>query len=134
MYMVDIEAEKKALREIIDMAFKAEDKKDMETLLDFFADDVIVQGPGMPQFKGLKALREFYEGFFKTLVTIKGESTYLEISSSGDMAWDVGYNKAEYKGPEGNFKDQGKYFASYKKVNGKWKCAAIAFSSDNSPQ
>ena len=129
--MVDVKAEKKVLAELIDVTFKAEDKKDLKTLLEFFADDVIVQGPGAPQFQGIKALKEFYEGYLKTLVTIKGESTHIEVSSSGDMAWDAGFNKAEYKGPKGNFKDQGKYFASYKKVNGKWKCAAIAFSSDN---
>ena len=132
--MVDVKAEKKILAELIDVTFKAEDKKDMKTLLEFFADDVICQGPGMPQFQGIKALREFYEGYLKTLVTIRGESTHIEVSSSGDMAWDVGFNKAEYKGPNGNFKDQGKYIASYKKVNGKWKCAAIAFSGDNPPQ
>ncbi len=128
--MVDINAEKKTLREFVDVTFKAENKKDLKTLLEFFADDVIVQGPGAPQFTGIKALREFYEGYLKTLVSIKGESTQIEISSAGDMAWDVGYNNGEYKGPEGIIKDQGKYFASYKKVNGKWKCAAIAFSSD----
>jgi len=132
--MVDVKAEKRALRELIDVTFKAEDRKDMKTLLDFFADDVICHGPGMPQLIGIKALRDFYEGYLKTLVTIMGESTHIEVSSSGDMAWDVGYNKAEYKGPKGNFKDQGKYFASYKKVDGKWKCAAIAFSSDNPSQ
>jgi hypothetical protein len=46
--MVDVKAEKKALQELIDVTFKAEDKKDMETLLEFFADDVICHGPGMP--------------------------------------------------------------------------------------
>jgi ketosteroid isomerase-like protein len=132
--MVDVKAEKKALTELIDVTFKAEDKKDLKTLLEFFADDVICHGPGMPQFQGIKALKEFYEGYLKTLVTIKGESTHIEVSSSGDMAWDVGFNKAEFKDPKGNFKDQGKYFASYKKVNGKWKCAAIAFSGDNPAQ
>ena len=131
--MVDVEAETKILKKTIYEAFKAEDEKDMESLLAFFADDVVVQGPGMPQFKGMKALREFYEGFLKTLVTIKGESSYVQVSPSGDMAWDYGYNKAEYKGPDGNFKDQGKYLATYKKVDGKWKCAAIAFSGDNPP-
>ena len=128
--MVDIEAEKKAIKEAVKIAFEAEDKKDLEKLLDLFADDVVVQAPNMPQFQGKDAVRDFYKGFLPTIVTIKGESSHVEVSSSGDMAWDVGYNKAEYKGPEGNFKDQGKYFATWRKVNGKWKCSAIASSTD----
>ena len=40
--MVDVKAEKKVLAELIDVTFKAEDKKDLKTLLEFFADDVIV--------------------------------------------------------------------------------------------
>jgi ketosteroid isomerase-like protein len=58
--MVDIEAEKKALRKMIEKAFKAEDEKDMENTLAYFADDAIVQGAGIPQFKGIKAAREFF--------------------------------------------------------------------------
>ena len=53
--MVDIEAEKKVLRKIIYEALKAENEKDMESLLSFFADDVVVQGPNIPQFKGNKS-------------------------------------------------------------------------------
>ena len=128
--MVDIKAEKKAIKEAGIASFEAEDKKELEKLLSYFADDVIVQGPNMPQLQGMDALREFYKGFLPTLVTIKGESSHIEVASSGDMAWDIGYNKAEYKGPEGNFKDQGKYFCTWKKINGDWKIAVIAFSSD----
>jgi uncharacterized protein (TIGR02246 family) len=133
MLMVDMKAERRVLEALIDQTFKAEAKQDLKTVLEYFAEDVIVQGAGMPQFQGMKALKEFYTGFLPTLVTIDGKSTHLEISPSGDMAWDVGWNQAEYKGPNGNFKDKGKYFAVYKKVNGKWKCAAIAFSGDNPP-
>ncbi len=128
--MVDIEAEKNAIQEAVRIAFEAEDKKDLEKLLDFFADDVVGQAANSPQFQGKDALREFYKGYLPTIVSIKGEFSHVEVSSSGDMAWDVGYNRAETIGPEGNVKDQGKYFAVYKKVNGKWKCSAIASSSD----
>ena len=84
----------------------------------------------MPQFQGKDKMRELYKGLLPNIVSIKGESSHVEVSSSGDMAWDWGYNKAVYKGPDGDVKDEGKYFASYKKVDGVWKCSAIAWSSD----
>ena len=128
--MVDVEKEKKAIEKLVKNAFEAENRHDLEELLNFFADDVIIQACNAPQFQGIAALREFYVGFLPTIVSIIGDTNHVEVSASGDMAWDCGYNKAEYKGPEGNFEDQGKYLATYKKVVGKWKCAAIAFSSD----
>lgn len=132
--MVDIEVEKNAIKKLIDEAFEAENEHNMEKLLDFYADDVIVQSPNTPQIQGKGKLREFYKVMLPTIVSIEGGSTYVEVSSSGDMAWDVGYSKSEFKGPDGHFKEQAKYFCTYKKVDGKWKCAAISHSSDNPVQ
>jgi ketosteroid isomerase-like protein len=84
----------------------------------------------MPQIKGLKALRNFYTGFFKTLETIDGGSTEIIMSESGDMACDYGWNRTVYKGPAGPIEDEGKYLQVMKKVDGQWKCVAISFSSD----
>jgi len=129
--MVDIEAEKKAIKKLIDVTFKAENEHDEKTLLDFYADDVIAIGPNMPAFQGKDKMKELYKEMLPTIVSIEGRSKHIEVSQSGDMAWDWGSNEAVYKGPDGNFEDKGKYFCTYKKVDGKWKCAAISWSSSN---
>ena len=92
--MVDIESEKIAITKMIDRAFQAEVDHDIEALLDFYAEDVYGIGPNMPAFQGKDKLRAIYEVMLPTIVTIKGESVHIEVSSYGDMAWDWGTNKA----------------------------------------
>jgi ketosteroid isomerase-like protein len=128
--VVDVEAEKAAIQNLVREAFEAEQQKDIDAILNFFSENVVVQAPNMPQFEGIEALRNFYTEFFKVLVSIEGGSTKVEISEAGDMAWDYGWNRAAYEGPEGPFEDEGKYLEVWKKINGEWKVVAISFSSD----
>ena len=129
---IDIEAEKQVIRDMINTAFEVENQKDVDAMmgLGYFAEDVIGQAPNMPQVKGLEAMRSFYTEFFKILVSIEGGSTEIIMSETGDMAWDYGWNRAVYKGPDGPIEDEGKYLEIFKKINGEWKCVAISFSSD----
>jgi ketosteroid isomerase-like protein len=131
--MVDIDAEKKAIQKLIKDTIQAEDNKDLDKILNFFANDVIIHEPNAPQVQGIENIVEPFKEYLSSLVSISGESTHVEISSSGDMAWDVGYNISEHRDSERSFSGQGKYFAVYKKVGSKWKCAALAQSS-NLPQ
>lgn len=129
---VDIEAEKQAIKEMVKMGFETEKKKDVDAVmnLEYFTDDVIVHGSNMPQIQGLEAVRNFYTEFFKILISIEGGSTETFISESGDMAWDYGWNHAVYKGPDGPIDEKGKYLQVLKKINGKWKCVSVCFTSD----
>jgi len=125
--VVDIEAEKQAIIEIVKMAFEAEQQKDIDASISCYAENVVFQPPNMPQLEGLEAIRNFYTEFFKILVSIEGGSTKVVISEAGDMAWDYGWNRAVY---EGSMEDEEKYLAVWKKTNGEWKIVAISFSSD----
>ena len=129
---IDIESEKQAIRDMVKTAFEVENQKDVDAIMElgYFAEDVIAQGPNMPQINGLEAIRNFYTEFFKILDSIEGGSTEIIISEAGDMAWDYGWNRAVYKGPDGPIKDEGKYLEVWKKINGEWKVVAISFSSD----
>jgi ketosteroid isomerase-like protein len=124
---VDVEAEKQAIREIVQKSFEAEQQKDIDGTISCYAENVVCQPPNMPQFEGLEAFRNFYTEFFKILVSIEGGSTKVVISESGDMAWDYGWNRGVY---EGSIEDEGKYLAVWKKINGEWKVVAISYSSD----
>jgi len=132
MITIDIEAEKQVIRDMLKTAFEVEQQKDVDAIMElgYFAEDVILQGPNMPQLKGLEGARYFYTEFFKILVSIEGGSTEIKISRYGDMAWDYGWNRTVYKGPDGPIEDEGKYLEVFKKINGEWKCVAISFSSD----
>jgi len=126
--MFDIEAEKKEIERIIKEIEAAENRKDLDKMFEFLTDDAILQKPNTPQIQGLDAWRNDYEIFFQTFVSTSIRSLYIEVSSSGDMAWNYGSFVSEDKRPEGNIKGEGKYLGVYKKVDGKWKTAAISIS------
>jgi len=129
---VDVEAEKQVIRDMLKTVFEVEQQKDVDAImgLGFFAEDVVVQPPNMPQSKGLEAVRNFYTEFFKILVSSEGGLTEIIISEAGDMAWDYGWTRAVYEGPDGPIEDEGKYLEVWKKIDGEWKIVALSFSSD----
>ena len=127
---VDIEAEKTALKETLEKTVDAEKRMDADAVVTLFTEDVIVQPQDMPQISGTQALHDLYIEFFKTLVSMDSKSTENIVASSGDMAYDTGWNLFVFKGPDGNIEVKGKYLAVLKKVDSEWKIAAIAFSND----
>ena len=131
--MVDVEAEKMAIKKIIDDTFKAEANGDLEGTIAPYSDDVIFQGPGMPQLEGIDAVRQFYVENLHLYSNIKGWTSKQEISVSGDMAYDYGASVLSAMGPDGPVENRGKYSCVWKKIDSEWKCILIAFSSDSPP-
>ena len=126
----DIEAEKEQLARLGQEWWEAENRKDVDALIEVFSDDVIVQPANVPQLIGKDAVRSFFEDYYTTLVSSSGEQTRIEVASSGDMANEVGTMRVVMEGPEGTIEDKQKYLAVYKKIEGKWKCTALSASSD----
>ena len=133
MTNVDIEAEKKLLAQLAQDWYAAENRKDVEAEMAFISDDIIFQPANAPQLIGKEAVRKFISEFHKMLVSISGGPTRIEVSSSGDFAYDIGRGKAVIKGPEGTFEDDEKYLIVWRKIDGKWKCVAWSFNSDKPP-
>jgi ketosteroid isomerase-like protein len=132
--MIDIDAEKKEIKQVGAAAFDAEDHKDVEGLLSFCTEDIILQIPTIPQLQGIPALRKYYNRFFPRFESLKGAADYIEVSSAGDMAWEYGLFTVEYKRPEGTIFDQGKYLLVWRKVNNQWKIAGYSVSSNQRPK
>jgi len=130
---VNVEVEKQIIARLGREWWEAWNRKDIDAEMALIADKILVQSAGMPQFVGKKAYREFMEEYYKTLVSTIGESSRIEVSSSGDMAYDAGIMKVILKGPEGTIEDEQKYFAVYQKIDGEWKCTVLSSSSDNPP-
>ena len=133
MSSVDFEAEKEEIRRIFTEHMSAYDKKDLDKTLDLFSEDVIVQRANIVQFQGKRALREDYRNGFESLKdstsSTTGESMYIEISSSGDMAWSCGNYTTHYMRTGETSIVKGKYLSTWKKVGDKWKVAAYCVTS-----
>jgi uncharacterized protein (TIGR02246 family) len=119
-----------AIRGIARRAFEAERKMDLDALMRYYADDVIVQLPNMQQLEGKEALREFYAGFLKAVVEIEGGPRRVIISKAGDMAYAIGANRIVLEGPAGRIEDEGKTMSVWRKKDGEWEIVAISASSN----
>ena len=127
---VDIEAERAAVRARGEALAAAESAMDTQGALAFWAPDGILQGHGMPLVQGRDGVEGVYEVFFQAVAEFGSTATRLEMAASGDMAWEYGVNRIVIAGPEGNLLGMGKYLAMWKKIDGEWYIAAVAFSSD----
>lgn len=128
---VNLKEEKIALSEMLEKLVDAEKRRDTESAVSFFMDDAIVQEADIPQITGSNAIKNLYNEFFKLPFTsFDSKSTKTVMASSGDMAYDIGWNLFIFPGPDGDIEIKGKYLLVLKKVKGEWKVASIAISND----
>lgn len=81
--------------------------------------------------QGRPAVEAAWRGFFGLpSLDLTFQTTDLEVSAAGDMAYDVGTYSMAFDSPQGRVQDQGKYLVVWEKVNGEWKVAADMFSSN----
>lgn len=130
MIEIDLEAEKKILRQYITKWHEAEVQGDYEACLNFYAEDAIVHPPNRDPVKGKATIREFHKDVLHNVESGIGETTRIEISSSGDLAYDIGLSHMVFKSTEGLVEEVQKYLIVWKKINGEWKCIAISFNSN----
>lgn len=60
--------------------------------------------------------------------------TKIDVSSSGDMAYEIGTYSLNFHGDKGPVQDEGKYVVVWKNVGGAWKAAADIFNTNGDKQ
>jgi ketosteroid isomerase-like protein len=126
----ELEAE---VRTRSEMVVAAEMAKEWERAVTFFTPDVVVQPANAPQVQGLDALLHLYETALATMTEFESTNTDIVPAASGDLAYEYGINHFVFETPDGPVEDLGKYLAVWRKIEGEWYIAALAFSSDVSP-
>lgn len=127
---VDLQAEEQRIRQATDKWYEAENRKDIDTVMQFMNDDCVLQVPGVAMLEGHEAIRAFMSEFLKSLVSIEGGPMTIVPSSGGDLAYHYGTSTAVLEGPDGQVDDPEKYLMVWKKVDGDWKVVAGSSSSD----
>ena len=131
MVKVDVEAEKKRIFELNQKWYKLETAKQLDAVMDFMTEDVIMQVGDMPPINGKSEVRKLFVEMFKTLVSSSGGPVRIEVSASGDLAYDIGNTKSSWIGAGGKRVEVDmKYLLVWKKVGGEWKCVAGGFSNN----
>lgn len=121
MKEVDIEAEKNILTRI-HHEMLVDHTSNIDDVMKYVAEEAVVIPPNSPIIEGPGAIREAVKELVKTkVISMSGGVTRLEVSKSGDLAYDVGHFRVVNQGPEGPIKEEGYFVTLYKKIDGQWK-------------
>ncbi len=126
--MIDLETEKAEIERQMKMMEAAENRYDLDAMLEMMTEDVIVQLTGAPMIQGLYAVRQMYAGFFQVFISTTLTSLGVHVATSGEMAWQYGTHANLIKTPEGKISQTGKWLCVFQKEEGKWKTAAVHIS------
>ena len=128
------EADIKALRDVEIAEEQAWNSKDLEKILSFFADDVILLYPNTPPIVGKDAMREYEKQFFDDpSFTMQAQIISLDVAQSGDLGYTQGTETVTTTNPKTGkaVTDRYKWLTVRKKqADGSWKIVQDAVSSD----
>ncbi len=131
---VDVEADKAAIRDLSDVQWlNAAQAKDVDTVLSFWADDGSVFPPNAPIVTGKEAIRARQsEAYSRPGFAISWQTTKVEVSRSGDLAYSHGTAEVTVNDPEGNpVTNKEKWVTVWEKQpDGTWKIVADIWNSD----
>ncbi len=129
---VDIAAETAALRARSEAMVSAEQRMAVDEAVAMYHQDAVVLPAGSPAISGRDAVREMYQGYFGSgaVKSFEASITKLEVAASGDIGYEYGVNRFTLNTPQGEMLDVGKYVAIWRKVDGQWYAAVVAFNSD----
>ncbi len=123
MKEIDLEADRKILSEIHSKML-VDQNTDVDEELSYMAEDAILIPPKEPLIEGKEVLEALIKDMKKTEWDLgkpgRGVRT-LEISASGDLAYDIGKYDIVNKTPDGPVRSKGHFVTLYKKIEGQWK-------------
>ena len=126
-------ADERAIREAGIEWLKATGAKDVERTVAFYADDASMFPPNAPIATGKEAIRALWSQVFTTPgIAVSGQTTKVEASHGGDLAYEIGTYEFTMHDPAGKpVMERGKYVLVWKKqAAGSWKVIIDIFNSD----
>ncbi len=103
---------------------------DMEAFGALHTEDTLLLPPNAPQLSGRQAVVSFYKEFVEAGYKNFSFSS-VQVSSDGDLAYNVGRYSADVATDGGTTTDSGKFVDVYKRQSdGSWKIHVSIFNSD----
>jgi uncharacterized protein (TIGR02246 family) len=133
--VVDVEADVKAIKSLIDDCSRAWNEGDYESYMALFDEEAMMLPPNAPTFGGIETIRSIYRTSFDSLdfnVTITTE----EIQVCGDLAfsrdvWKGSMNPKD--GSEPTIFDNKNLVIYKRQVDGSWKTWRAIYNSNTPP-
>ena len=128
---VDVKAEAEKIRERSRQWLAADSARDIEGALAMYADDAVEFASNTPAVFGKDAIRTWYKSWLlDTTTSLTFATEGVEVSASGDLAYERGTYKFVTNGPKGRSEDVGKYATVWKRVGDTWQVALDMANSD----
>ncbi len=127
----DATADEQAIRAINPVWFKAYNAHDVDGVVALYADDAVLNMPGIPAVRGPAAIRAAYQKDIQGAAAAgytDTQGTNGEFGVSGDLGWE--WNTFTVTDKSGKNVDAGKYVTVYARRNGKWQIIRDIWNSD----
>jgi uncharacterized protein (TIGR02246 family) len=127
----DRAAETRLIRDLDQQWKQAIEARDSTRVAGFYAKDALLLPPNGPLVRGEKDIRRWWGAFLRyPNLSLTPAPADLVIADAGDLAYETGAYRLSVDMPQGRVGDLGKTLVVWKKVAGKWRIAAYAYSSD----
>ena len=128
---VDLAAEANAVRARSAEWLAADKARDIERAVSLYADDAVELAANTPLVVGKEAIRAWYGTWLtQPNLSLTFATSSVDVSPSGEVAWERGTYEFTTVSPTGTSVDKGKYLTVWKKVKGTWMVAADMANSD----
>lgn len=117
---------KTAVKNTINRLSEALDNGDANAVAANFSEDTFMKFPGQQPLHGREAVRKAHEQLFSQGITGQLKTISLEVSQSGDLAYEVGEYLLK---AGGNIIDKGNYLTVYEQNGDKWEICDDVISS-----
>jgi ketosteroid isomerase-like protein len=104
--------------------------KQMDRILELYADNSVFMPPNAPALRGREPLREFYQDLIGRATNLRLETE--DVAGYGPLAYETGMFSLVYE--NGAVRDRGKYVFVWRKTNDTWRTEKTIWSSDLPPQ
>ncbi|HJR60623.1 MAG TPA: DUF4440 domain-containing protein [Vicinamibacterales bacterium] len=101
--------------------------KQLDRIIEFYADNTVFMPPNAPSLRGREPLRDFFAGMIENgAIGLTLEST--EVSGHGPLAYEAGSYVVTYQNRAS--RDRGKYLLVLRNMGGTWRTEKTIWSSD----
>lgn len=122
--VADTKAEAKKIHKLNDEWISAIQAGNVDKIVNLFSATPLSMAKGKPLYTDASGIRKITEDMFSDPLASKSfklTSDSLEVSASGDMAWNWGTQTSMQSNSLGNHEVSGKWLTLWKKIDGNWK-------------
>jgi ketosteroid isomerase-like protein len=123
-------ADSEAIRTRSQALVTAFNGKQLDAIVELYADNSVFMPPNAPVLRGREPLREFYQDLIGRATNLRLETE--DVAGSGPLAYESGTYYLNYQ--DGAVRDRGKYVFVWRKTMDTWRTEKTIWSSDLPPQ